>query len=87
MSKANFVMNAKIIITIFPPAKLVVVIRKEAKIRLVTLTVEIAIVCQMFLVKDVTNVNVITFRIHFQIAKVISESLLENLRLQAFLIV
>ena len=71
-------MNAKIIITIFPPAKLVVVIRKEVKIRLVTLTVEIAIVCQMFLVKNVTNVNVITFRIRFQIAKVISESLQEN---------
>ena len=87
MLKANFVMNAKIIITIFPPAKLVVVIRKEAKIRPVTLIVEIVIVCPMFVVKNVTNVNVISFRIHFQIAKVISESLLENLRLQAFLIV
>ena len=86
MSKGNFVMNAKIIITIFPPAKLVVVIRKEAKIRLVTLTVEIAIVCQMFLVKDVTNVNVITFRIHFQIAKVISESLQENFETSSLIV-
>ena len=86
MSKGNFVMNAKIIITIFPPAKLVVVIRKEAKIRLVTLTVEIAIVCQMFLVNDVTNVNVITFRIHFQIAKVISESLQENFETSSLIV-
>ena len=79
-------MNAKIIITIFPLAKLVVVIRKEAKIRLVTLTVEIAIGCQMFLVKDVTNVNVITFRIHFQIAKVISESLQENFETSSLIV-
>ena len=86
MSKGNFVMNAKIIITIFPPAKLVVVIRKEAKIRLVTLTVEIAIVCQMFMVKNVTNVNVITFRIHFQIAKVISESLQENFETSSLIV-
>ena len=79
-------MNAKIIITISPPAKLVVVIRKEAKIRLVTLTVEIAIVCQMFVVKNVTNVNVITFRIHFQIAKVISESLQENFETSSLIV-
>ena len=79
-------MNAKIIITISPLAKLVVVIRKEVKIRLVTLTVEIAIVCQMFLVKDVTNVNVITFRIRFQIAKVISESLQENFETSSLIV-
>ena len=29
-----------------------------------------AIVCPMFVVKNVTNVNVITIRIHFRIAKV-----------------
>ena len=70
MSKELFVMNALRIIMTFRPAKLVIVIRKEVKIRPVTLIVEIVIVCQMFVVKNVTNVNVITFRIHFQIAKV-----------------
>ena len=63
-------MNVLRIITIFRHAKLVIVIRKEAKTRLVTLKVEIAIVCPTFMVKNVTNANVITIRIHFRIAKV-----------------
>ena len=68
--KEPFVMNALRIIMIFRHAKLVIVIRKEARTRLVMLIVEIAIVCPMFVVKNVTNVNVITILIHFRIAKV-----------------
>ena len=67
-------MNAQKIAMIFRHVKLVVVINKEAKIRLAMLKVETVIVCQMFVVQNVTNVNVITFQIHFRIAKV-SESL------------
>ena len=70
MSKETFVKNVWRIIMTFLPAKLVIVIRKEVKIRPVTLIVEIVIVCQMFVVQNVINVAVITFRIHFQIAKV-----------------
>ena len=55
---------------IFRLVKLAIVTRKEARIRLAMLIVEIAIVCPMFVVKNVTNVNVITIRIHFRIAKV-----------------
>ena len=47
MSKGNFAMSAKIIIMIFQLANLVIVIRKEAKIRLVTLIAEIVIVIDM----------------------------------------
>ena len=68
--KEPFVMNALRIIMIFRHAKLVIVIRKEARTRLVMLIVEIAIVCPMFGVKNVTNVDVITIQIHFRIAKV-----------------
>ena len=70
ISKVTFVKNAQIIIMIFRHAKLAIVTRKEVRTRLVMSIVEIAIVCPMFVVKNVTNVNVITFRIHFQIAKV-----------------
>ena len=68
--KEPFVMNALRIIMIFRHAKLVIVTRKEVRTRLVMSIVEIAIVCPIFVVKNVTNVNVITIRIHFRIAKV-----------------
>ena len=52
-------MNAQKIAMIFRHVKPVVVINKEAKIRLAMLKVETVIVCQMLLAEHVLIVNVI----------------------------
>ena len=59
MSEGTFVMNAQKIIMAFQLVNLVVATRKEARMMLVTLIVEIVIVCQMLLEEHVPNVNVI----------------------------
>ena len=69
MFEGTFVMNAQKIIMAFQLVNLVVATRKEAKMMLVTSIVEIVIVCQMLVVKHVTNVNVIILEL-LQIVKV-----------------
>ena len=69
MYEVTFVMNAQKIIMAFQLVNLVVATRKEAKMMLVTSIVEIVIVCQMLVVKHVTNVNAIILEL-LQIVKV-----------------
>ena len=59
MYEVTSVMNAQKIIMAFQLVNPVVATRKEARMMLVTSIVEIVIVCQMLVVKHVTNVNVI----------------------------
>ena len=69
MYEVTSVMNAQKIIMAFQLVNLVVATRKAAKMMLVTSIVEIAIVCQMLVVKHVTNVNAIILEL-LQIVKV-----------------
>ena len=69
MYEVTSVMNAQKIIMAFQLVNPVVATRKEAKMMLVTSIVEIVIVCQMLVVKHVTNVNVIILEL-LQIVKV-----------------
>ena len=69
MCEVTSAMNAQKIIMAFQLVNPVVATRKEAKMMLVTSIVEIVIVCQMLVVKHVTNVNVIILEL-LQIAKV-----------------
>ena len=69
MCEVTSVMNAQKNIMAFQLVNPVVATRKEAKMMLVTSIVEIVIVCQMLVVKRVTNVNAIILEL-LQIVKV-----------------